>query len=144
MKTRDTWATWEAELKIQRQQIIEQAGCPMIRFTVDSSVYLLPYSRLLHAESHVREDRYQITATWPGFSLTIEGYHLDSLMQLLAEHRLQSVTFRPDVVGERPAGHPYLECVTLFDAESSRSLIGSKKPIPRCHITCNHCDEDAL
>ena len=113
MKTRDTWATWEAELKIQRQQIIEQAGCPMIRFTVDSSVYLLPYSRLLHAESHVREDRYQIRAIWPGFTVTIEGYHLDQLTNLLAEHRLNSVVLRTEIEDDHIEGQPYLERISF-------------------------------
>ncbi len=109
MKTRDTWATWEAELQIQRQQIIEQAGSSMIRFTVGGTIHLLPYSRIIHVECQVREDRHLIRVIWPGFTVSIEGYNLDSLMQYLAEHRLHSVIFRPDVVGERPAGHPYLD-----------------------------------
>jgi hypothetical protein len=113
MKTRDTWATWEAELKIRRQQIIEQAGCPMIRIVVDSTIYLLPYSRLLQAECHVREDRYQIRAIWPRFTMTIEGYHLDQLTNLLAEHRLNSVVLRTEIEGDRPEGQPYLERISF-------------------------------
>lgn len=123
MTTSDTWATWEAELKIQRQQIVEQAGCPMIRFTVDSSVYLMPYSHLGHVECQVREDRYQIRAIWPEFTVTIEGHHLDSLTQLLAEHRLQSVAFRSDVEEERLENRPYLERIKLVSAESVTTCV---------------------
>ncbi|MCE0483993.1 MAG: hypothetical protein LV479_07125 [Methylacidiphilales bacterium] len=123
MKTRDTWATWEAELKIQRQRIIEQAGCPMIRFTVDSSVYLLPYSRLLHVQSRVQENHYQIRAIWPGLIVTVEGYYLDSLMQLLAEHRLQSATLRSGIEEERQENRPYLERISFSDMEALTTCV---------------------
>lgn len=118
MKTRDTWAVWEAEQEIQHQQIVEQAGCPMIRFAVDSAVYLLPYARLLHADCLVRENHYRITAFWPGFSVTMEGYHLDSLIQWLAEHRLQSVTLRSDIEEERREERLFLERISFAKTES--------------------------
>lgn len=123
MKTRDTWATWEAEMKIRRQQIIEQAGCPMIRFTVDSTMYLLPYSRLLQAECHVREDYCQIRAIWTELTVTMKGYHLDSLMQLLAEHRLQSVTLRSGIEEERQENRPYLERICFSDMEAPTTCV---------------------
>jgi hypothetical protein len=105
MKTCDTWATWETELQIQRQEIVEQAGSPMIRFTASST------------------DRHLIRSIRPGMTVSTEGYQLDSLMQWLAEYRMHSVDFLPDVGTERPAGHPYLERVSFIRAQSSTTCV---------------------
>jgi hypothetical protein len=115
MKAKDTWATWEAALTVQRQRITEQAGCPMIRFAVDDEVCLLSYSYLTRAECHIQNNHYQIIALWPGFKVTIEGYHLDQLANLLGEHRLHSVTLLSDMGEERQEGRPYLERMTFSD-----------------------------
>jgi hypothetical protein len=128
MKAKDTWATWETELAIQRQQITEQAGCPMIRFAVDSSVHFLPYSRLLQAECQVREHHYRITAIWPGIIVTIEGDCLDKLAELLGEHRLHLVTLRSEVAEERQEDRPYQERISFVSAESATTCVNLREP----------------
>jgi hypothetical protein len=45
--------TKEDQLQNKRQQITEQAGCPMIRVTTDDTDCVLPYSYLMRAESRM-------------------------------------------------------------------------------------------
>lgn len=130
MKTNDPWADWIEEeskkLQLQRQQITEQAGCPMVRFIVDDAACILPYSYLTRAECHIQNDHFQIVAAWPGFTVTIEGYHLEQLTDWLAEHRLHSVTLRTEIEGDRGEGQPYLERINFSDSESIRHSIATK------------------
>ncbi len=111
MSILSTWEEQLQQLRLQRQEITEQSGCPMIRFVVDDAACILPYSYLVQAECHVRDDHFRIIAIWPDFIVTIERYHLDQLTDWLAEHRLHSVTLRTNFEESRRAGEPYLECI---------------------------------
>jgi hypothetical protein len=48
--------------------------------------------------------------------VTIEGYHLDQLTNLLAEHRLNSVVLRTAIEDDHIEGQPYLERISFASA----------------------------
>ncbi|MCE0499510.1 MAG: hypothetical protein LV481_16340 [Methylacidiphilales bacterium] len=125
MKTNNSWDAWieeqEQQLQLRRHRIIEQAGCFMVRFIVDDATRILPYSYFTRAECNVQNDHFQIVALWPGFTVTIEGYHLDQLTDLLAEHRLHSVTLRTGIEEDRGEGELYLERIGFASAGVQKS-----------------------
>jgi hypothetical protein len=115
MKTTNTMTTSENPLQNERQEITEQARCPMIRFIVDDAAYVLRYSYLMRAECRTRNGRDQIEIVWPHVTVTIEGYHLDLILDWLAQQRLHSVTLHTEIEQERKEGQPYLERILFTE-----------------------------
>jgi hypothetical protein len=109
----------EDQLQNERQQITEQTRCPVIRFIVDDITRVLRYSNLLGAECPFQNDHYRIAIVWPHLTVTIEGYHLDQILDWLAQQRLHSITLRTGIEQERKEGQPYLERIS-FASHSHR------------------------
>lgn len=108
----------ENQLQNERQEITEQTRCPVIRFVVDDTTYVRRYSNLLGAECRFPNDHYRIAIVWPNLTVTIEGYHLDQILDWLAQQRLHSVTLRTEIEQERMEGQPYIERIS-FASHSS-------------------------
>jgi hypothetical protein len=107
--------TSENLLQNERQEITEQVRCPMIRFIVDDAACVLRYSHLMRAECRTQNGRDQIEVVWPRVTVTIEGYHLDLILDWLAQQRLHSVTLHTGIEQERKERQPYLERILFAD-----------------------------
>ena len=111
----------EKQLQNKRQQITEQAGCPMIRVTTNDTDCVLPYSYLMRAAYRIQNDHYLIAAVWPTVTVIIEGYHLDQLIDWLAKRRLHLVALRTEIEQERKEGQPYLERISFVSRSRRKS-----------------------
>ena len=111
----------ENQLQNERQQITEQTRCPAIRFIVDDAVRVQRYSNLLRAECRFPNDHYRIAIVWPTVTLIIEGYHLDQILDWLAQQRLHSITLRTGIEQERKEGQPYIEQISFVSHSSRKS-----------------------
>jgi len=106
----------EDQLQNERQQITEQPRCPVIRFIVDDTARVLPYSKLVQAESRFQHDHYRIAIVWPSVTVNIEGYHLAQITDALAKQRLHSIMLRTSIEQERTEGQPYIERISFVSA----------------------------
>jgi hypothetical protein len=111
----------ENQIQNKRQQITEQAGCPMIRVTTNDTDCVLPYSYLMRAAYRIQNDHYLIAAVWPTVTVIIEGYHLDQLIDWLAKRRLHLVALRTKIEQERKEGQPYLERISFVSRSRRKS-----------------------
>jgi hypothetical protein len=111
----------ENQIQNERQQITEQAGCPMIRVTTNDTDCVLPYSYLMRAAYRIQNDHYLIAAVWPTVTVIIEGYHLDQLIDWLAKRRLHLVALRTEIEQDRREGQPYLERISFVSRSSRKS-----------------------
>jgi hypothetical protein len=109
------------QLQNERQQITEQAGCPMIRVTTNDTDCVLPYSYFMRGAYHIQNDHYLIAAVWPTVTVIIEGYHLDQLIDWLAKRRLHLVALRTEIEQERKEGQPYLERISFVSRSRRKS-----------------------
>ena len=99
--------------ELRRHEIIEQAGSPTVRFIIDAHTLILPYAFFVRAECHVRENRFLIIGHWTTMTVTMEGRHLEKLIQLLAEYRLFSVILRTEIEAASDDDQPYLERILI-------------------------------
>jgi hypothetical protein len=108
--------------EIRRNEIKEQAGSPTVTFVIDGHTIILPYAFFVRAECHVRENQFLIIGYWTTMTVTIQGSHLERLIQLLAEYRLLAVILRTEVEKALEDNQPYMEriLVTLREESSSR------------------------
>ena len=113
--------TKEEQLQNERQEITEQTRCPAIRIIVDDAVRVQRYSNLLGAECRFQNDHYRIAIVWPNLTVTIEGYHLDQIIDGIAKQRLHSVTLRTAIEQERKEGQPYLERISFVSRSRRKS-----------------------
>jgi hypothetical protein len=111
----------ENQLQNERQQITEQAGCPMIRVTTNDTDCVLPYSYFMRGAYHIQNDHYLIAAVWPTVTVIIEGYHLDQLIDWLAKRRLHLVALRTEIEQDRREGQPYLERISFVSRSRRKS-----------------------
>lgn len=107
--------------EIRRHEIIEQAGSPTVRITIDSHTFILPYAFFVRAECHVQEDRFLVIGYWTTVTVTIQGRHLEKLVQLLAEFRLLAVVLRTEVEKAQDENQPYVERILIALREESPS-----------------------
>ena len=114
----------EDQLQNERQQITEQTRCPAIRFMVDDTAYVRRYSNLLGAECRFQNDHYRIAIVWPNLTVTVEGYHLDQILDWLAQQRLHSITLRTGIEQERKEGQPYLERMSFASPQLLKGVGG--------------------
>lgn len=108
--------------EIRRNEIKEQAGSPTVTFVIDGHTLILPYAFFVRVECHVREDQFLIIGYWTTMTVTIQGSHLERLIQLLGEYRLLAVVLRTEVEKASEEDQPYVEriLVTLREESSSR------------------------
>jgi hypothetical protein len=114
--------------EIRRNEIKEQAGSPTVMFVIDSHTIILPYAFFVRAECHVREEEFLIIAYWTTMTVTIQGRHLERLIQLLAEYRLLAVVLRSGIENTMEENMAYVEriLITLREDSSPRAK-GSRK-----------------
>jgi hypothetical protein len=119
------------ESEPRRTEIVEQAGCPTVRFTIDDHSFILPYAYFVKGECHVRDkERFLVIGYWNSAKITILGHHLEQLAQWLAEYRLAAVHLRTAVQTSVQDQVPYIEqiLVEATDESPSRGKTRRKKP----------------
>jgi hypothetical protein len=121
----------EPQSEPRRTEIVEQAGSPTVRFTIDDHSFILPYAYFVKGECHVRDkDRFLVIGHWNSAKVTILGQHLEQLAQWLAEYRLATVHLRTAVQTSVQDQLPYIEQILIeaTDESSSRGKSRRKKP----------------
>jgi hypothetical protein len=114
--------------EIRRNEIKEQAGSPTVMFVIDSHTIILPYAFFVRSECHVREGEFLIIAYWTTMTVTIQGRHLERLIQLLAEYRLLAVVLRSGIENTMEENKAYVERILITLREDSTSgSRGSRK-----------------
>ena len=119
------------ESEPRRTEIVEQAGCPTVRFTIDDHSFILPYAYFVKGEYHVRDtDRFLVIAYWNNSKITILGQHLEQLALWLAEYRLALVHLRTNVQPSAQSQQPHIEqiLVEATDDSTGRGKMRNKKP----------------
>jgi hypothetical protein len=114
--------------EIRRNEIREQAGSPTVTFVIDGQTIILPYAFFVRAECHVREDQFLIIGYWTTMTVTIQGSHLERLIQLLGEYRLVALVLRTEIEKAPEVDQPYIErvLVTLREEATSRGKAKAK------------------